>query len=633
MCGIAGQSHTKDFVQEKRLGIASESLKNRGPDAEGVWVSPDKQTGLVHRRLAILDLSVSGKQPMSSPCGRYSIVFNGEIYNFRRLRAQLEAEGEVFHSESDTEILLRLWVKHGKQCLSLLRGMYAFAIWDDVKKVLFLLRDPLGIKPLYYNTNNRSISFASEIRSLCHLIDSKQVSMKALGAFLKYGNIPSPLTIYSDIKAVEPGCGLVWYQSSGNFEMFEHWSLKKVFSEGQVNPIIGRAEAVASTRSVLLSSVRDHLVSDVPVGAFLSGGIDSTAVVSLMRQVGQSQINTFSLVYDDKKLDESFYSNIAAIKYETVHQEWRVNNDIFNALATDFLLQIDQPTADGFNTWLVSKFASKSGMKVVTSGIGGDENFGGYDTTFRQLPGHWYKLNRLPTLSKKFGFFLKDVSVSLGFRSSKLSKLADLCHKETLRDAYGTFRMLFSSGEILRLFRDKEQALKMAEFEVNTILPTFEEDVSAFRRISTWEIRAYLESQLLMDSDKCSMAHGLELRTPMVDQFVTEQMAKIDEKCFFDQNKTPKSLLVDAVGDLPDEIVYRKKGTFTLPVSKWILKEGLSQEGGILDRVSSSWRYIFNEKEIRYIENGFSAGRVSGTRCWALIVLVAFLDNNGSASC
>ncbi len=626
MCGIAGQSHSRNPVQRRLLNIASEALRHRGPDAQGMWISSDEKTGFVHRRLAILDLSQSGDQPMVSSCGRYCIAFNGEIYNFKQLRKQLVDQGEIFSSQSDTEVLLKLWAKHRKRCLRFLRGMYAFAIWDKIDKKLILVRDPLGIKPLYYSANNGSISFASEIRSLSCLIDNKELSMKSLGAFLKYGNIPAPLTIYRNVQAIEPGSGLVWYQESGSFELFQHWSLKRIFSEDRENLIKDRGAAVEATRSTLLSSVKDHLVSDVPVGAFLSGGIDSTAVVSLMRQVGQTKINTFSLVYDDKDLDESLYSQMAALKYETDHNEWRVNNGIFNELAEEFLSQIDQPTADGFNTWLVSQFASKSGMKVVTSGIGGDENFGGYNSTFRQLPAYWYKIKRLPLPVKRAGQCINDILVNGGFRSSKLSKLADLCYKNTLREAYGSFRLLFTSEEILRLFKDKKQATEISGFNANSILPAFEGDVSHFCRISTWEIRAYLESQLLMDSDKCSMAHGLELRTPMVDQMVTEQMARVHENCFVDQHNTPKSLLVEAVGDLPDEIVYRKKGTFTLPVSKWVLKEGLSKKGGILDRVSESWRYILDEREIGLIEKGFVAGRVSGTRCWAIVVLASFLS-------
>ena len=622
MCGIAGQCRRDRTVNPELLDSLSASLAHRGPDGSGTWITEDQKCGLGHRRLAILDLSSQGAQPMVSPDGRYAITFNGEIYNFRKLREELEDRSETFRSVSDTEVLLRLWCLFGLECLGKLRGMYAFAVWDGFERTLTLVRDPLGIKPLYYHSDGSSITFASEFRSLSRAGLARGVSPEGLGAFLQWGSIPAPLTFGREVHAVAPGCGLTWSQETGSISPFSHWSASDSFASRACRSVSSREEAVRVVREALLSSVRDHLVSDVPVGAFLSGGIDSSAVVSLMRQVGQKEIRTFCLAFEGEDLDESGYARLAAQTYGTDHHERLITDGELGERLQSFLGSLDQPTVDGFNTWLVSGFARENGSKVVTSGVGGDEAFAGYESTFRRLPSLARRMLRIPVgLRRLMRPGLSGLSKA-GPANGRLLRLSELLAQRSLRASYQVFRMIFTPCEVMRLLRDKELAEAALRFQLTDILPEASEETSEEHQIRMWETRAYLESQLLMDSDKFSMRHGLELRTPLVDREFTETIASIPPPCFYGPRGTPKALLVEAVGDIPDELVSRRKRTFTLPVAQWLHQQKLCGQGGLLDALSQGeWRSQFAEREVERIEKGFLQGRVHWSRPWTLAIL------------
>ena len=308
------------------------SLAHRGPDDEGTWFSEDGRVGLGHRRLSILDLSPLGHQPMLSPDGRFVIVYNGEIYNFWELRRELERKGEHFVSNTDTEVLLRLWSLEGPECLLNLRGMYAFAIWDNLERCLWLVRDPLGIKPLYYVRSGNTLTFASEVKALRAVGVAQTINPLGVGAFLRWGSIPAPLTIYEEVYALPAASILCWKQADASLQIKKYWDFEDAWSRSKrlVAKIRNKDEAIEWVRQALLDSVRAHLVSDVPVGAFLSGGIDSTAVVSLMRKAGQKDIETFSITFDEPKFDESQYARYAAKVYGTRHHEGRSSSRNFN---------------------------------------------------------------------------------------------------------------------------------------------------------------------------------------------------------------------------------------------------------------------------------------------------------------
>jgi asparagine synthase (glutamine-hydrolysing) len=293
--------------------------------------------------------------------------------------------------------LLEIWAKWGIKAVDIIRGMFAFAIWDALESRLFLVRDPLGIKNLYFSKFSNGLAFASEAKALKNAGFGKEINPEAVGAFLQFGLIPPPLTLYQEIESLLPGKLIQWDQYTSSISKNIYWSYSGVFDSENLHPRVHNYdEAIDLTRQTLLNSIKAHLVSDVPVAAFLSGGIDSTAVVSLMRQAEKEQIDTFSICFDEKNLDESYYAQIASQVYNTEHHEWRVSREEFLDLKDEFMVSIDSPTIDGMNTWMVSRFASQHGFKVATSGIGGDEFIYGYEGTFRRLPALMKYLSVLP---------------------------------------------------------------------------------------------------------------------------------------------------------------------------------------------------------------------------------------------
>ena len=617
MCGIAGLVSKNNPIETKRLFRLKKAIVHRGPDDQGMWINNDQTVGLAHTRLSIIDLTPSGHQPMQTSDGRYTIVFNGEIYNYHCLKREMEAQGEDFFSTSDTEVLLKLWAKAGVQALDNIRGMFSFAVWDVVESKLTLVRDPLGIKPLFFSHNSNSLAFASEIRALRAAGFGNGIDPKAAGAFLKWGSIPAPMTFHQGIESLMPGEWMEWEQHTGRIARGIYWSYAGQFESGNKSVVTDQKEAVELVHQTLLDSVKHHLVSDVPVGAFLSGGIDSTAVVSLMRQAGQERIATFSLTFDDHDLDESCYSRLAARTYQTDHYEWRVKKDEFSALKNEFFEDMDQPTIDGLNTWMVARFAREHGCKVVTSGVGGDEFFYGYDGTFNMLPAMMNRLRIFPSVLKKPAAGILGLPFISKIHPQKTAKIRSfLEYPATLEQGYLIYRQLFSKHEILEIFDDKDFAREAASVDMTVFLPQSCRDTGKQQKVSILETSRYLGSQLLPDSDKFSMAHALELRVPLVDRVVAENLSRIDPGLFYDRRNTPKALLVEAVGDIPDEIVYRKKQGFTMPVGEWIKNDVWEPASELLSR-----------KVCAEIHNAFCAGRMHWSRRWGVEVLDRHMEN------
>ncbi len=617
MCGIAGIVSYNKLIEAKRLTRLQESLSHRGPDDQRLWINADQTAGLAHTRLSIIDLTSSGHQPMHTPDGRYSIVFNGEIYNYQSLKKEMEDEGEAFISASDTEVLLKLWAKEELSALERIRGMFSLAIWDSMESKLILVRDPLGIKPLYFSQYSNGLAFASEARALKSAGFGGEIDPKAVGAFLKFGSIPAPLGLYKGIESLMPGEWLQWEQDTGKMTRQIYWSYAKQFENNMHDPVIDYREAVSLTRRTLIDSVKAHLVSDVPVGAFLSGGIDSTAVVSLMRQAGQDNIATFSIVFDDKELDESHYSRMAAQAYNTEHHEWRVTRSEFFDLKNEFMKSMDSPTIDGINTWMVSRLARQYGFKVVTSGVGGDEFFYGYNGTFRQLPALMKYLGAVPSGIKKMALKTMDFPFVKNATPRKINKAVSLLEASPdLGKGYLAYRGLFTKQEIRELISDKDFAHEAASVDMSVFLPSLPDKAEKEQNVSVLEASCYLASQLLPDSDRFSMAHALELRVPLVDRIVAETLSRIDPKLFYDQKNTPKALLVKAVDDIPDEIVYRQKQGFTLPIGRWIKDEKWETKSRLL-----------NKDACKKIDTAFCSGKLHWSRRWGIDVLDTILLN------
>jgi len=610
MCGIAGivdfaggQADTRQALERMQA-----CLRHRGPDDEGIYISElqtpnselrtpsahDWVCGLAHTRLAILDLSPAGHQPMSSPDGRYHITFNGEIYNFRTLRKQLEAKGRTFRSETDTEVVLQMYERLGPDCVNEFAGMFAFAIWDELEQTCFLARGPLGVKPLYYSQRGGSIAFASEIRALLKSgLAPARLSAAALRGYLMFGSVQEPETLIEGVHCLPAGHHLMWRQGEVTTQCY--WRVE--FHDD----LFTRDEAVSATRAALEDSVRRHFVSDVPVGIFLSGGIDSTALVALARRTGVKELRTFCISFGDPKLNEGEAAGRTARHFDTEHFDWRLDSTAGKALIKEFLARLDQPSIDGFNTFCVSKHAHDRGAKVVLSGLGGDELFGGY-RSFRLVPrlaklGRWASL--AGPLTRSFGCLLEGHMARPQHR--RLGRF--LAGPPSMARAYGTMRGVFTSNEVENLVRvylptDSEHGETM-KLEVPA-QPTAEDEVSFL------EISRYMRNQLLRDSDVMSMAWGLELRVPFVDRKLVETLSRIPAALRLSPGKR---LLLEAVPEIPDWVASEPKRGFVFPFEAWIRAE---------------WQDVFAR-----LDSASPVPLQTWYRRWCLFTLENFLDKNG----
>lgn len=571
MCGIAGFFDPQRSVTNvsERLATFRAELKHRGPDDSGEWSSPSGVSHFAHTRLAILDLSPAGHQPMSSADGRFTITFNGEIYNFKELRAELEQTGVSFATGTDTEVLLHLFAMHGPAMLSRLRGMFAFAIWDEKESRGFLARDPLGIKPLYYTQQAGVLAFASELHALQKTgFAPEKINAMALSSYFESGSVPEPNTLLEEVRLLEAGHWLEW--SQGFIEKKTYWKIEFPSAPLPENP-------ARLLREALLDSVRHHFVSDVPVGIFLSGGIDSTVLVALAREIGIKNISTFSIGVADEKLDESSLARRTAEHFGTDHHELVLGEEDAKKRFEQYVSHIDQPSIDGFNTFVVSSFARECGIKVVLSGLGSDELFAGYPT-FEKVPGlvkmsGW--LGKLPGLRQNVG-----LRMEYHMDSNRLRRLGSFLQSEnTVRNAYRAFRGIFSRRSA-RLLAIRFSGVPLSEIMIRSAEVVNPPAMNDLRdEVSHCELSLYMRNQLLRDSDVMSMANSLELRVPFVDRVLFETVARIPASIRLQQGK---KLLLAAVPEVPEWISNQPKRGFLFPYEKW---------------AASTWKSLFQEAE------------------------------------
>ena len=549
-------------------------MRARGPDGSAAWWSVDGRVGLGHRRLSIIDLSELGAQPMTSADGRFVIVFNGEIYNYRSLRAELEAAGHIFTSGSDTEVLLHLYALDGAAMVNRLRGMYAFAIWDAKCRSIVLARDPLGIKPLYYAHAGGTLRFASQVKALmtCPAISSEPNPAGWAGFFL-LGSVPEPHTIYRDVHQVPAG-SIVVIDERGPQPPFTFASVAQTFAdaEQQSRPMADE-DRRAMARAELLDSVRHHLVADVPVGTFLSSGIDSGALVGLMREAGQSKIQTVTLAFEQFRgtpNDEAPIAERIAATYGADHCTRVVTSTELAEGLPLVLDAMDQPSIDGVNTWFVSKAAAELGLKVAISGVGGDELLGGY-SYFRSIP-NWVKWLGPTASVPQIGRLARRLFQAVG-------PLLPQIHPK----AYGILEYgcdypgayMLQRGVVMPWMIDQVMgrgggaaltSLDALGNLTNTLEPG---PKTAFAKIATLEFSFYLRNQLLRDTDWAGMAHSLEVRTPLVDWHLLNKIAPV----ILPQAGEPanqKYLLANAPSTpLPAEVMARRKTGFSVPMLDW----------------------------------------------------------------
>jgi asparagine synthase (glutamine-hydrolysing) len=592
------------------------ALTHRGPDDHGTIICGNVCLG--NTRLAVIDTSHAGHQPMNDPETGNWITYNGETYNFKQLRAELDSDSQPWRSSSDTEVVLRAYRRWGVDALRRLRGMFALGLWDEGKRALLLARDPLGIKPLYYYRTEQLFVFASEVRALLASgLVPRKLSSDGLDSYLARGSVEAPLTIVDGVRQLLPGQYLqVQTDSEGELDV----TISDFASSKRATDVSrSRAEAVARLRSELEESVRLHLVSDVPLGVFLSGGIDSSAMVALTSRLTGEPPRTFSVVFDEPDYTEAPHARTVAAKFRTDHCETRLNEDQLLEMLPHALASLDQPTMDGINTFVVSKAVKNAGVTVALSGLGGDELFAGYPSFKRAL-----QVNATSPLTKRF---LRTVSGFGRFAlngSTQRNKFWQLAASDCApADVYRITRQLFSPDHVRRLTHREPPAHR----------PCIDSPTDIVNQISELELRGYMTNTLLRDTDAMSMAHSLEVRVPLVDVKVVEFALSLPGKWKLGNgtNGVAKPLLADALADLlPRDLLARPKMGFTLPFEKWMqgrLRMELASvlEGGeqfraaglAPDGVREAWRKFLQRPRA-----------IGWSRPWSLYVLARWCEIN-----
>ncbi len=580
MCGIAGAFAFSPGVEPINQAVIlrlNNLQRRRGPDSTGLWSSKDDRIVLGHRRLAIIDTGSSGAQPMSDATGRWVISFNGEIYNYRALRSELERLGYAFLTNSDTEVLINAVAQWGETGLLKLRGMYAFALWDTLEQELWLARDPYGIKPLYVSVSEGAIWFASQARPLanCALVDTKR-DAAALTGFYLWGHVPEPFSWWAGIRMFP--AGHVQRIRAGRTP-----AAPKAFACIPDAYVSRPAQPLApgELRQLMLDSVRHHMVSDVPVGVFLSAGIDSNVIAALAAELG-TQLRTVTLAFDEyagTPDDEAPLAEAAAKILRSDHVTVRIGRSEFDELLDDFLECMDQPTIDGLNTYLVSRVAAMQGLKVALSGLGGDELFGGYPS-FRQIP-RLMKLGQRIAFSKTLGYASQALLRAMPLPGIPPKTAGLLSHSGDIASAYLLRRALYLEDELDSLLdeswlSDGLERLSTIPALANSVSTLHTAGATPHAQVAALESCWYMRNQLLRDTDWSSMAHGLEVRVPFVDVNLLDRLGP----AIASDEPPNKRDLATCAQQLPQAILDRPKTGFTTPVQAWIgIRAGASGRG------------------------------------------------------
>lgn len=573
MCGINGifaYHYAANPVDRDEVIRTRDHMIARGPDGCGQWFAEDGRVGLGHRRLSIIDLSDSGAQPMISSDAHYVVTFNGEIYNYRELRQRLETKGSVFNTQSDTEVLLHLFRERGDEMVHDLRGMFAFSIWDNIRRRLFLARDPYGIKPLYYADDGWTFRFASQVKALlAGEAISRDPDPAGVTGFHLLGSVPEPFTTLRAIRCLPAGSTMT-VDRTGSSSPKRYHSIASVFANAE--NVSGPVHTSDHAHAALRDSVRAHLVADVPVGAFLSAGVDSGALVALMRDAGATKIKTITVGFEEfrgSSSDETSLARNVAMRYGTEHAEHIVTRSEFEADLPRIFAAMDQPTIDGINTWFVSKAARQHGLKVAISGLGGDELLGGYPS-FQDIP-RWVRslslLGSVPLLGRGTRALLNPVVKRFGInpKGAGLLQLGG-----TYAGAYLLKRGLYMPWELNGVLDAEFASHGLRRLSVQRLIGRELQPAprSPFARVATLESCLYMRNQLLRDTDWASMAHGLEVRVPLVDSILLAQLAPYRGNF---GGITGKRLLASAPTlPLPEALVTREKTGFTTPVESWM---------------------------------------------------------------
>ena len=618
MCSISGFLST-DCADLELIQRMNQAQRHRGPDDQGVWEFKfaGGHVALGNTRLAIIDTSSAGHQPMLDPETGNCLTYNGETYNFHDLAKQIGANPR---SKTDTEVVLRMFGTLGTEAFAKIRGMFALAIWDQQKHELLLARDRFGIKPLYYFVSDHLLVFASELRALLATgLIPRQLSSAGLNSYLANGSVAAPLTMVENVQQLMPGQYLrVTVAGSGTLEC----KRAAFASEREVSRPANRSEAVVQLRAELEEAIRLHLVSDVPLGVFLSGGMDSSALVALLSKVSEQRAKTFSVVFDERELTEEQYARAVAERFQTEHCEIRLAENELLELLPAAIAALDQPSMDGLNTFVVSRAVKSAGVTVALSGLGADELFAGYPSFRRAL-----KVASAPQRAKRALRAAAGVGSAVLNGSVQSQKFWQLAKSNGSADeVYQITRQLFAT-EFLPGMTRKENGVAAREVKVV--------DADVVNAISRLEMHGYMANTLLRDTDAMSMAHSLEVRVPFVDVKLIDYVLSLPGEWKLDQSGgAPKSLLADAVADLlPRDFLARRKMGFTLPFEKWMQgrlrneiaavfadENLLTAAGLVANGVRDVWR--------RFLR---SPRAVGWSRPWSLFVLARWCELNNVA--
>ena len=615
MCGIASAVSVRDA--ERVAADISRALAHRGPDDHGIRRLTGRDGvalgAMAHRRLAILDLTAAGHQPMVSSNGRYIVAFNGEIYNFRVLRAELERAGARFTSDGDTAVLLEGWVRFGPAFVRRLDGMFAFTLWDEWNRSLYLARDVFGIKPLYYATVGRGLVVASEVRGiLASGVVPARIDPRALAGYLTFGSVPEPETIIAGVRVAPAGVVMRFDAGAGALKEVDSAPIVRLDAEQE--PIADSEGAVEVVREALERSVDRHLVSDVPVALFLSGGIDSSIIAGLAARRAGTTLDGFTVTFADQRFDESSVARIVAHEHGIRHHLIPLGDEDLLAALPRAFASMDQPTLDGINTYVVSEAVRAHGTKVVLSGLGGDELFAGYPSFRRARALSRYALIPAPARRVAAHFAariggVRGAKVALGLRRGLPGDVA-----------YLASRTLFGSRQVSDLCGARALATEGAP-----------RGLSVLQQVSWRELTGYMRNTLLRDSDVFSMAHALELRVPFLDREVASAAFQVADSLKLSRGSA-KPLLVDATRDLlPPEVWDRPKQGFVLPFANWMHGALAAEVTAMLSSVDRLHALGLNPDAVRRVWSAFIRGQggVTWSRPWALYALLRWAATHG----
>ena len=620
MCGIAGILEFNNGAAD--AGIIrrmTDALAHRGPDADGFFTENELAFG--HRRLSIIDLSAAANQPFFDHTGRYVMVFNGEMYNYQDVKPLID--DYPFHTTSDTEVLIAAYAKWGSDCLRHFRGMFAVAIWDRQEKELFIARDRLGVKPLYFYQDEHRLFFASEIRSILSTgLVKRKLDTAALVDYFSYQSVSYPYSLIEGIQQLEAGA---WMKvKNGRVEKQAYWDVTKAKPDFDFSDRRGVEKKI---RDLLLQSVGRRLVSDVPVGAFLSGGIDSSAVVGLMAEAGTSRPNTFNVSFEEKEFDESYYAGLIAKKFNTEHTKLLMKPTAFLDELTNALDAMDIPSGDGINSYVVSKAIRQHGIKVALSGVGGDELFAGYPFFAQYLRlqkmGPWWMM---PAAMRRL---IADTWAGRETQGRK-DRMRQLLQgsSPSIDQAYPVFRQILSPSLLDRLttlaaggrtFTAVAKELKSRQAQLAQL--------PLLSQVSAAEYLGYTQHTLLKDTDQMSMAVALEVREPFFDQDLIEFVLSVPD--VLKKPVYPKSLLVESLKPLlPDEVVHRKKQGFLFPWKHWMKNELRGFCDGQIRNMARR-PFIKEEALLSYWQRFLSGDEtVRWPEVWLFVVLEYWLEKN-----